>query len=182
MSYRPITDIWFLARAKLKNNTDGSRNTYYGAYLGGFPERARVLIGCGINDSMLHLCGGMARHYPYRGGFGPNDKTLDLDSATNPDFLQDATAPLPGEWDGILIDPPYSAEDAAHYAVGANTYPSPNALVLNAIKSVPIGHKIGIIHYSLPRCPPNAKFSACIGVVCGFNNRMRCFSVFERLH
>jgi len=29
MSYRPITDMWFLARAKLK---DGRK--YYGAYLG----------------------------------------------------------------------------------------------------------------------------------------------------
>ena len=41
MSYHPIHDLWFLTRAKLK----GGRK-YYGAYLGGFPERARVLIGC----------------------------------------------------------------------------------------------------------------------------------------
>ena len=40
MSYRPITDFWFLARAKLKGG-----KKYYGAYLGGFPERARVLLG-----------------------------------------------------------------------------------------------------------------------------------------
>jgi hypothetical protein len=42
---------------------------------------ARVLIGCGINDPVPHVCGGMARYYPYAGGFGPNDKTLDLDPA-----------------------------------------------------------------------------------------------------
>jgi len=176
MSYRPITDFWFLARAKLKGGVK-----YYGAYLGGFPERARVLIGCGINDAVLHVCGGMAKHYPYRGGFGPNDKTLDLDPATEPDYLQNALDPLPGEWPGILLDPPYSEDDAARYAVGAAAYPSPGKLVENAIKSVPVGGKVGIIHYSLPRCPKNSKFVACVGVACGFGNRLRCFSVFERL-
>src|SRR3990167_7927493 len=73
MSYRPITDTWFLARAKLK---DGKK--YYGAYLGGFPERARALLGAMIDEPVLHVCGGMAKQYPYKGGFGVNDKTLDL--------------------------------------------------------------------------------------------------------
>lgn len=71
MSYRPITDVWFLARAKLKGG-----KKYYGAYLGGFPERARALLGCRLNDPVLHVCGGCARDYPYRRGFGPNDRTL----------------------------------------------------------------------------------------------------------
>lgn len=176
VSYRPITDFWFLARAKLK---DGRK--YYGAYLGGFLERARVLIGCPINEPLLHVCGGMARYYPYRGGFGPNDKTLDLDPATEPDFYQNALDPIPGDWSGILCDPPYSKEDAARYAVGAEVYPSPNKLVENALRAVPVGHKVGIIHYSLPRCPKGAKFTACVGIACGFGNRLRCFSVFERL-
>lgn len=193
MSYRPICDFWFLARAKLK----GGRK-YYGAYLGGFPERARVLIGAGINDPVLHVCGGMARHYPYRAGFGPNDKTLDLDPATEPDFLRDAREPFPHaveeyvseatrtaspavNWHAVLMDPPYSEADAEHYAVGSSVYPSPNKLVENALAVVDVGHRVGIIHYVLPRCPKNAKFIACVGVCCGFNNRIRCFSVFERI-
>lgn len=168
--------MWFLARAKLK----GGRK-YYGAYLGGFPERARVLIGCGINDPVLHVCGGMAKHYPYAGGFGPNDKTLDLDPATEPDYLQDARDPLPGQWEGILIDPPYSEQDAARYAIGAEVYPKPSLLVASALLNVQVGRKVGLLHYSLPRCPKNAKFIACVGVACGFGNRLRCFSVFQRL-
>ncbi len=185
MSYRPITDLWFLARAKLKG---GKR--YYGAYLGGFPERARILIGCPLGEPMLHVCGGMARHYPYARGFGPKDKTLDLDPLTEPDFLQDARQALPEwpdaaalvlqTWGGILIDPPYSELDAEKYAVGASAYPSPNILVKNAINALPVGRKAGIIHYSLPACPKNAKFVAAVGILCGFNNRIRCFSVFER--
>lgn len=188
--YRPITDIWFLARAKLKGG-----EKFYGAYLGGFVERARVLIGAGINEPVLHVCGGKAKLYPYQRGFGPNDKTLDLDPACNPDFLQDAREPLPhcknspfelypfgkAPWSGILIDPPYSEQDAAHYVPGPEKYPNPNLLVKSSMLVLGIGGKVGIIHYVLPKCPENAKFVACVGVLCGYNNRIRCFSVFERI-
>ncbi len=183
MSYRPITDIWFLARAKLK---DGRK--YYGAYLGGFPERARCLIGATINEPVLHVCGGMARYYPYAGGFGPNDATLDIDPETEPTFWQDARNPLPEalnphdpHWRAILVDPPYSEQDAAKYACGAGVYPKPNELIKNALTSLPVGRRVGLLHYSLPAQPTNAKFIAAVGVLCGFNNRIRCFSVFEKI-
>lgn len=186
MSYRPITDTWFLARAKLK---DGRK--YYGAYLGGFPERARWLLGAAIDDPVLHVCGGMARHYPYPAGFGILDKTLDIDPITEPDFLQDAREAFPETafealdgfpmpWKAILIDPPYSEQDADKYTAGASLYPKPNQLIKNALDALPIGRRVGLIHYSLPAQPKNAKFIAAVGVLCGFNNRIRCFSVFEK--
>lgn len=175
MTYRPITDTWFLARAKLKGGVK-----YYGAYLGGFPERARALLGCKITDSVLHVCGGMAKLYPYRRGFGEMDATLDLDPATNPTFLQDARDPWPGTWAGILIDPPYSAEDATHYVPGSAAYPSPNLLLKNAFQALPVGGRVGIIHYILPKAPNNSIFVAAVGVLCGFNNRIRVYSVFEK--
>lgn len=183
MSYHPVHDLWFLARAKLKPHADGSKNTYYGAYLGGFPERARVLIGCSLDESMLHVCGGKARHYPYRRGFGVRDKTMDIDPGVNPDIAGDAEVSIPllnkgSEWGGILIDPPYSEDDAKHYATGK--YPNPHTLVRNAIDALPVGRKVGIIHYIVPRCPKNAKFVACVGVICGFGNRIRVFAVYER--
>jgi len=186
-NYRPITDVWILARAKLKGG-----KKFYGSYLGGFPERARALLGCNINDPVLHVCGGMAKLYPYKRGFCPNDKTLDLDPQTEPDFLQDAREPWPlctvikpGGWDekhwkGILIDPPYSAEDAGHYAVGAGAYPSPNLLVKRAFEVLPPGGRCGIIHYIWPSPPKDAILVAAVGVLCGYNNRIRCFSVYER--
>ena len=176
MSYRPITDIWFLARAKLK---DGRK--YYGAYLGGFPERARALLGVTISQPVLHVCGGMARHYPYAAGFGPNDKTLDLDPACEPDYLQDARTTLPAGFDAMLIDPPYSVQDSEHYSAagGSAAYPTPNELVRNALNALNIGQRVGIIHYMLPQAK-NARFVACVGVVCGFNNRIRVYSVWEK--
>jgi len=176
--------MWFLARAKLKGG-----KKYYGAYLGGFPERARALLGCNINDPVLHVCGGMAKEYPYKRGFGPNDKTLDLDPACNPDFLQDAREPYPWRldekldahsWAGVLIDPPYTEQDATHYVPGADKYPKPNELVKNALTVLPVGGRVGLIHYILPS-PKDAIFVACIGVVCGFNNRIRVYSVFEKI-
>lgn len=183
MTYRPITDIWFLARAKLKGGVKR-----YGCYLGGFPERARVLLGAAIDDPVLHICGGLARFYPYAGGFGPYDCTLDLDPATEPDFLFDVRLGLPVSTGGIepkrfrhmLADPPYSEDDATKYAPGRESYPTPNTIIRQAMAALPIGGRVGLIHYSLPACPKNAKFIAAVGIMCGFNNRIRCFSVFER--
>jgi hypothetical protein len=184
MSYRPICDLWILARAKLKPNPDGSKNSFYGSYLGGFPERARALLGCSIHESVLHVCGGKAKLYPYRRGFCANDKTLDLDPELSPDFLQDARLPFPQNqemfWSGILIDPPYSVEDAAKYKVGASVYPSPNLLLKNAFAALPVGRRVGIIHYILPSPPKNSIFVAAVGVLCGFSNRIRVYSVFEK--
>ena len=178
--YRPICDLWFLTRAKLQGGVK-----FYGAYVGGFPERARALLGCNLNDPVLHVCGGMAKLYPYRRGFGPNDKTLDLDPATEPDFLQDAREPFPlmdglYGWPGILIDPPYSPEDAQHYAPGPDKYPKPVLLVRNAWPALVSGGRVGIIHYQVPAPPKDAVFVAAVGVLSGYNNRCRVYSVFER--
>ena len=184
MTYRPITDVWILTRAKLKNG-----EKFYGSYPGGFPERARALLGVTISDPVLHVCGGKIKYYPYTHAIGPNDKTLDLDESLAPDFLQDARDPFPimeGGWPAILIDPPYSIEDAKHYSVGTDNYPSPNLLLRNALMAVRPGGRVGILHYILPSPPPDkigfkTRFIACIGVVVGFNNRIRVFSVFERV-
>jgi hypothetical protein len=175
-NYRPVSDVWFLARAKLKGG-----EKYYGAYLGGFPERARALLGATIHDPVLHVCGGKARLYPYAGGFGPHDCTLDLDPATDPDFLQDARAPYPTGFKAILCDPPYSEADAAHYAPGTANYPKPNQILKRAYDALESGQRVGLIHYMLPQPGKTMKFVAAVGVMCGFNNRIRVYSVFEKL-
>ena len=172
MSYRPICDTWILARSKTK---------YYGAFPAGFLGRARALLGVGLSDPVLHVCGGRARDYPYV-GFGPNDKTLDLDPALEPDFLHDAREPLPSnDWPAILIDRPYTLEDAEHYAPGAAALPSANLLIKHAIAAVRVGGKVGILDYVWPMPPKNAKEVAVVLVTTGRNNRARFFVVFERL-
>lgn len=177
MSYRPITDVWLLARSKVK---------YYGAYPAGFLGRARDLLGVGSDDPVLHVCGGRVRDYPYR-GLGPNDQTLDLNEELRPDFVQDANAPLPlrdgphthqlTQWGAVLIDRPYTPEDADHYKPGASLLPDINKVVANALRVAP---RVGVLDYFIPRPPKGTRFVACVGVVVGFGNRGRFFTVFER--
>ena len=172
MSYRPICDMWLLARPKVK---------YYGAYPNGFLQRARVLIGCSNDDSVLHVCSGKVNEYPNT-GFGINDKTVDIDKNLNPDFVMDVNKVLPGgDWKGILIDPPYTHEDAKNYTITNLSLPNPNNLVKDRINIIDVGRKVGMLHYICPSCPGNAKFIGCVGVLVGFNNRLRCFSVYERI-
>jgi hypothetical protein len=193
MSYRPITDIWILARPKVK---------YYGAYPNGFLERARALLGVTPFDPVLHVCGGRAREYPAKPrGFGPNDRTLDLDASLEPDFLRDAREPLPCPrhhgasqdclqhpqyqdacgWHAVMIDRPYTEQDATHYAPGADKLPAINLLLKNGLAAVRAGGRVGVIDYLLPQPPKNGvRFVACVGVIAGYNNRMRVFSVFEK--
>lgn len=196
MSYRPITDVWILARPKVK---------YYGAYPNGFLERARALLGVTPFDPVLHVCGGCARLYPAKPrGFGLYDRTLDLDASLNPDYLQAATDPLPpcpaaeydvptlagtkiagsmrdGSWHALIADPPYTEADADHYAPGRDVFPSANKILRNMLDVVRPGGRVGMLHYVLPQPPRDGvRFVACVGVITGFNNRMRCFSVFEK--
>lgn len=183
MSYRPITDTWILARSKVK---------YYGAYPAGFLERARALLGVTMQDPVLHVCAGRVDKYPFRGGFGKNDYRLDADPAMQADFIvdvNDATRfprnpeSLKGHWPAILMDPPYTQEDHEHYdAAGQVALPNPHALLALALQRVRPGGRVGMLHYILPRPPkiPETKFIACVTVVVGFGNRLRCYSVFER--
>jgi hypothetical protein len=180
-NYRPITDFWLLGRAKRANGIKR-----YGAYLGGFPERARKLLGVSVNVPVLHACGGLARFYPYRGGFGPNDKTLDLDPAVSPDFEQDAREPWPmlegRPWSAILIDPPYSEKDAEKYPPGAGKYPTPHQLLTRAVEVLAPGARVGIIHYLWPQ-PVKGLVQKEVAAVCvttGRNARARHFVVFEK--
>lgn len=159
--------------------------------MGGFPERARVLIGCPLDQPMLHVCGGLAKLYPYQRAIGEFDKTMDLDTTVSPDFLKDCREKdwpvgIPDHdglqtWGGILIDPPYGEIEARQYPPGEDKYPNPHQLVQTAINTLRVGYKVGIIHYIIPRCPKNAKFIADIGITCGFGNRKRAFTVFERI-
>lgn len=190
MSYRPITDVWILARPKVK---------FYGAYPNGFLERARALLGVTPYDAVLHVCGGSAREYPAKPrGFGIDDHTLDLDASLNPDFVQSAEDALPPykcddatcidcayegkavhQWPALIADPPYTDADALHYAPKTN--PSANKILRRMLDAVRPCGRVGMLHYVLPQPPrEGVRFVACIGVIVGFNNRMRVFSVFEK--
>lgn len=180
MSYRPICDTWILARPKVK---------YYGAYPNGFLERALPLVGAKASDRVLHLCGGRVRDYPNE-RLVRNAVTVDADASLSPDFVVDLSKPLDPSsakvpvvdaWPAVLIDPPYTEADHAKYDAGGCALPTANHLLRVGLQLVAPGGRVGVLHYVWPQPPKNAKSIAMVGVVYGFNNRIRAFSVFERL-
>ncbi len=172
-SYRPICDTWILARSKVR---------YYGAYPAGFLGRARALLGVGPEDCVLHLCSGKVEDYPFE-GFGPFDITLDVNPEGGPDICHDLTAgPIPLEpganLSAVLADPPYTNEDATQY--GSAVRPSARLCLEQGLDVLPVGRKVGILHYVAPRPPKGTKFVALMTVFVGFDNRGRLFSVYEK--
>lgn len=171
-SYRPITDMWLLARPKVK---------YYGAYPAGFLGRARDLLGVGADDPVLHVCSGRVQDYPYR-GYGRRDATVDIDPGVNPTYVADVRDVTfwqqfnNNSFGACLIDRPYTEEDAAHYAKGADVLPNLNLLLRDSLMVAP---RVGVLDYIIPRPPKNTRFVACVGVIVGFGNRGRFFTVFE---
>lgn len=173
-NYRPICDMWILARSKVK---------YYGAYPAGFLGRARDLMGVNASAPVLHVCGGRVKDYPFR-GLGPNDETIDLDMDLNPTYLidvreEDAWAEEVQKeyYHAALIDRPYSVEDAEHYPHGTGKLPDLNKLLATTLQYAP---RVGVLDYFVPRPPKGVRFVACVGVIVGFGNRIRAFTVFER--
>lgn len=46
---------------------------------------------------------------------------------------------------------------------------------------LPVGGRVGILHYSMPGKPKTPhKLIAAIAVTVGYNNRIRMFTVFEK--
>ncbi len=175
MTYRPITDVWILARPKVK---------YYGAYPNGFLERALPLLGVNPEcDACLHLCGGRAKDYPNK-RLVQKAITVDSDPATEPDVVADLSAS--GNWSevpdarAVLADPPYTPEDHAKYRTDA-ALPSAGHLLRVGLDCVAAGDRVGVLHYLWPQPPKHARSIAAVAVLMGFNNRARVFSVFEKL-
>jgi hypothetical protein len=176
VNYRPITDLVIPARPKLKGG-----HKYYGAYPAGLLERARALLGVRITEPVLHVCAGMTRHYPYpRFAVGPNDRMLDLDPALDPDYLQDAREPYPPGFVAVMADPPYSEDEAGNYKPGSKLYPTPAIIVRRAFEVLPVGGRVGVLHFKSPRPPSNARLVAVLAVWMGYDMAMRSYTVFEK--
>jgi hypothetical protein len=179
MSYRPLTDVWILARPKSK---------YFGAYPTGFLSRARDLLGVNCQDRVLHVCSGKVREYPYD-GFGPSDVTMDLDASLNPDIRGDANDLAEyrraleryPDIKAVLADPPYSLSFAENYLSGWPKFPTADVIVRNAIEVLPIGGRVGVLSLYWPRYPKaTAKQVAVVAVYVGNGNLGRTYAVFER--
>lgn len=62
----------------------------------------------------------------------------------------------------------------------ADRFPAANLIVRRMLASLDDGQRCGIIGYVVAALPKNARFVACVGIICGFNNRIRVYSIFEK--
>jgi len=181
VTYRPITDVMILARPKHK---------YYGAYPAGFVERGRLMLGAQIDEPILHVCSGRVRDYPFA-GVGPNDKTVDIDAKTSPDYVMDVRECLPlqrdtrKKWSAMMVDTPYSQAEAANYRAGSAAYPEPGPLLKLCLEHTRPGGRVGFLHWLWPS-PPKMVDGCVIKevfvalVTTGRGARARHYVVFEK--
>jgi hypothetical protein len=99
-----VSGTWFLG------NSWHVASGYYGGYPAGYLKRVRALFP--DKQRVLHLLSGRMNTAEF-----PGD-TCDIKATLSPTFVADAHT-LEGvpveDYDLILADPPYSAEDADHY-------------------------------------------------------------------
>lgn len=156
----------------------------YGGYPNGSLEKFRVFMGVHISDPVLHVCAGLVRQYKYvERAVGPNDKTMDLDPSTHPDYLQDARKPWPTGFKAAIADPDYSLLDAtkAKRPSGAGSLPTPNELLKCAYVALEPGRRFGILHTKIPSIKDDRWISVVsCDVKMGGNNVVRTFTVLER--
>ena len=169
MSYRPICDIWLLARGA----GSSGKPAYYGAYPSGFLRRAKDLLLSNQNDILVHLCSGTV--------VDPQGITIDINPEVNPDIIADATkTPFHNnQFNAVLIDPPYTEQDAEKYG---EDLPSTTDLLKEALRIVKPGGKVGLLHFIVPRIPKGyeKRYITLIGVITGGAQRIRVFTVLKK--
>ncbi len=145
---------------------------YYGGYPATYLKRVYALFGDKKNT--LHLFSGKVDTTVFPG------KTVDLDPATEPDYLDDAQTlngvPLE-RVDLVLCDPPYSVEDAEHYMP---TMVKRNK-VFAALKRLPPGAVVVWLDQVSPMYSKEwFKVAGHIGMVKSTNHRFRVVTFYER--
>lgn len=147
---------------------------YYGGYPHGYLKRLKALFP--DKERVLHLFSGRVDLEEM-----PGD-TVDVRADLTPTYLADAhtLAEVPlSQYDLVVADPPYSAEDAEHYGtpmVQRNTIMS----VLG--KGLASGAHVAWLDQVLPMYRKDQfALEGVIGVVKSTNHRFRVLTIFRRL-
>lgn len=205
MAYRPLSDTILCARTKTKYY-----GAYPAGFLErarillGVGKQESLFHVCGGKAKDYNgKKGGILLS-----GYGENDFTIDIDPGCHPDILGDVrdiglldfrdVTPVfqisnpdiitynsdnrieirvP---EAILIDRPYTPEDADNYNFGRDYLPNLNDLTRDCLNILPVGKKVGVLDYFFP----SAKNGKCIGiypVIAGTNCRIRVFTIWEKL-
>lgn len=148
------------------------KSEYYGGYPAGYLRRIRALFP--EKQQVLHLFSGKVDLDAF-----PGD-TVDINPELTPTYVDDAQrlecVPL-GQYDLVLADPPYSADDAERYGttmVKRNT-------VLAALRGLSPGAHIVWLDQVLPMYRKDTfAIEAVIGMVKSTNHRFRMVTIFRR--
>lgn len=150
------------------------KSGYYGGYPAGYLRRIAALFP--DKQRVLHLFSGQVDLKAL-----PGD-TVDLDASLCPTYVDDAQS-LEGvpveDYDLILADPPYSVEDAEHYA--------PSMVKRNKVmralgKRLRKGAHVVWLDQVLPMYRKDQfKTVGYIGMVKSTNHRFRVITIFEAL-
>jgi SAM-dependent methyltransferase len=109
------TDRWVYGVWVIGNDYR-NKSRYYGTYPPTYLKRVRALFP--DSEKVLHLFSGDVEK-----GYFPSETTLDINQELKPDIVANSSN-IPfkeNSFDLILVDPPYSKEDAEKYG-----YPMPN--------------------------------------------------------
>jgi hypothetical protein len=160
--------MWFLG------NSWAVKSGYYGGYPQGYLKRLRALFP--DKRRVLHLFSGRVNVADL-----PGD-TCDINRELNPTFVADAHT-LDGvpveDYDLILADPPYSAEDADHYGT---PLVSRNKVVEVLSHRMRPGAHLAWLDQAQPMyAKARLKPEAAIGVVRSTMHRYRTLLIWRRL-
>jgi hypothetical protein len=160
--------VWFLG------NSWAVKSGYYGGYPQGYLKRVRALFPDKVK--VLHLFSGHVDTVEF-----PGD-TCDINPDLHPTFVADVhtlkDVPIE-DYDLILADPPYSAEDADHYGTPCVDR---NKVVRVLSERMRLGSHLAWLDQAQPMYRKDAlKPEAAIGIVRSTMHRYRCLLIWKRI-
>lgn len=160
--------VWFLG------NSWAVKSKYYGGYPQGYLKRMRALFPDKMHT--LHLFSGKVNTLEFPG------ETCDINADLNPTFVDDAhtleKVPIE-DFDLILADPPYSAEDADHY--GWPIISRNHVVDVLSKRMAPNTHLAWLDQAQPMYNKTRLKPEAAIGIVRSTMHRYRCLMIWRRV-
>ena len=147
---------------------------YFGGYPAGYLRRIKALFP--DKKSPLHIFSGHVELDKFPG------KTVDSNPDLKPDFVDDAQTmtQVPLEtFDIVLADPPYSVEDAEHYAT---PMVKRNVVMRTLGERLVVGTHVVWLDQVLPMYRKDQfEIEAVIGMVKSTNHRFRVIVIFKKI-
>lgn len=166
-----VVGTWIMGNDyRVKPNDEGDK--LYGGYPAGYLKRIKALFP--EKQRVLHLFSGQVDLVTM-----PGD-TVDINPDFRPTYLDDAQSlervPV-HKYDLVMVDPPYSVEDADHYS----TTMIKRNKVMRALSPVMAGTHIVWLDQVLPMYRKDIfDVEAVIGMVKSTNHRFRVITIFRR--